>query len=420
MKEVAKRRKRSFDSVYMARDIAYIVPADNFTLMKQESLFYDKITKIGQGTFGEVFKSRAKITNEVVAMKKILMENEKEGFPITALREINMLKKLRHRNVTLLVDICSSSGKQDKGRTSFYLVFTFCEHDLAGILKSQTGKKMTPVVIKTMLYHLFEGLAYIHSCKVLHRDMKTANILVSKDGVLKLADFGLARLMINTSDPDGKCYTNRVVTMWYRPPELLFGERCYSEEIDVWGAGCIMAEFWTKTPILQGTTELNQLDLIVKLCGTINAATMRRCETLPNFKNFPNLGNHPRKVLSLLSPFEDDPAAVNLIDRLLALEPLDRLTAVQALKHEYFQIAPLPQEHVGDFIRTLSGSLFEYTVNQGFNNQRPGGGGGAHRPPPGLPGHIGGGGGNHHHHHQRRPNGPPRNIPNQQVYDRIF
>uniref|UniRef100_A0A914Y617 Protein kinase domain-containing protein n=1 Tax=Panagrolaimus superbus TaxID=310955 RepID=A0A914Y617_9BILA len=413
MKEVAKRRKRSFDSIILAKEIAYIVPADDFTLMRQESVFYDKITKIGQGTFGEVFKSRAKITEEVVAMKKILMENEKEGFPITALREINMLKKLRHRNVTELVDICSSSGKQDKGRTSFYLVFTFCEHDLAGILKSQNAKKMTPVVIKTMLYHLFEGLAYIHSCKVLHRDMKTANILVSKDGVLKLADFGLARLMINTSDPDGKCYTNRVVTMWYRPPELLFGERCYSEEIDVWGAGCIMAEFWTKTPILQGNGELNQLDLIVKLCGTINPATMRRCETLPNYRNFPNLGNPPRTLVPKLSKYiQDDPAAVNLIDRLLALEPSDRLTAVQALKHEYFQIAPLPQEHVGDFIRTLSGSLFEYTVNQGFNNQRPGG---AHRPP-GLPGGMGGG----NHHHQRRPNGPPRNIPSQQVYDRIF
>uniref|UniRef100_A0AC35GEU6 Protein kinase domain-containing protein n=1 Tax=Panagrolaimus sp. PS1159 TaxID=55785 RepID=A0AC35GEU6_9BILA len=419
MKE-AKRRKRSFESVILATEIAYVVPADEFTLMKQTNLFYDQITKIGQGTFGEVHKCRAKLTNEVVATKKILMENEKEGFPITALREINMLKKLRHRNVTELVDICASSaGKQEKGRTLFYLVFTFCEHDLAGILKSSAAKRMPPVVVKTMLYHLFEGLAYIHSCKVLHRDMKTANILVSKDGVLKLADFGLARLMINTTDQESKCYTNRVVTMWYRPPELLLGERMYNEEIDVWGAGCIMAEFWTRTPILQGTSDLNQLDLIVKLCGSINPLTMKRCDQLPVYKNFVNLNSSRSLVQKLSQYIKDDPAAINLIDRLLVLEPTERLTAIQALRHEYFQINPLPQDNVKDFIATLSGSLFEYTVNQGYNVQRPANN---NR----LPGGTGAGGPMHNHHHHSRdhrranPLPPPRCPPNQQVYDRVY
>lgn len=203
--------------------------------------------KIGQGTFGEVFKCRCKTTGKLVAIKRILMEAEREGFPITALREIRMLKLMRHVNVTELVDICVSMGKEggEKDKAQFFLVFAFCDHDLSGIL-SKKELKIEGVVAKTMLKHMFEGLNYIHQCNVLHRDMKTANILLSRSGHLKLADFGLARPITNT-----KCYTNRVVTMWYRPPELLLGERNYDFKIDMWGAGCIMTEFWTRYPIFQ-------------------------------------------------------------------------------------------------------------------------------------------------------------------------
>ncbi|VDL87375.1 unnamed protein product [Nippostrongylus brasiliensis] len=182
---------------------------------------YEKLLKIGQGTFGEVFKARCKKTGKMVALKKILMENEKEGFPITALREVKMLQQLKHENITDLIEVCSSKATaHNRDRSTFYLVFAFCEHDLAGLL-SNHKIKITLVHIKTMMKHLFNGLWKIHRSKILHRDMKAANVLLSRDGILKLADFGLARPFY--MGHPRQLYTNRVVTLWYRPPELLLG-----------------------------------------------------------------------------------------------------------------------------------------------------------------------------------------------------
>uniref|UniRef100_A0A914EKZ1 Protein kinase domain-containing protein n=1 Tax=Acrobeloides nanus TaxID=290746 RepID=A0A914EKZ1_9BILA len=212
---------------------------------------YEKLLKIGQGTFGEVFKARCKKTGRYVALKKILMENEKEGFPITALREVKMLQKLKYENITELIEICSSKQTSSRDRCTFYLVFAFYEHDLAGLL-SNPNVLLKLNEIKTLMKHLLNGLYKIHSSNILHRDMKAANILISKEGVLKLGDFGLARPLFKKLP--GKmepCYTNRVVTLWYRPPELLLGARNYGPGIDMWGAGCIMAELWTRSPILQ-------------------------------------------------------------------------------------------------------------------------------------------------------------------------
>lgn len=160
----------------------------------EESTKYQKVAKIGQGTFGEVFKARD-INNpkKFVAMKKVLMDNEKEGFPITALREIRILQLLKHENVVNLIEICRTKASQaNRYRSTFYLVFDFCEHDLAGLL-SNVNVKFSLGEIKKVLQQLLNGLYYIHSNKILHRDMKAANVLITKNGVLKLADFGLAR-----------------------------------------------------------------------------------------------------------------------------------------------------------------------------------------------------------------------------------
>ncbi|KRY36575.1 Geranylgeranyl transferase type-2 subunit beta [Trichinella spiralis] len=206
---------------------------------------YEKIIKIGQGTFGEVFKARDRKTGKIVALKKILMENEKEGFPITAIREIRILQKVRHQNVTELLEVCRSrASSYNSGRSTFYLVFAFCEHDLAGLL-SNVHVKFSLGEIKEVMKQLLDGLFFIHMQKILHRDMKAANVLITKSGVLKLADFGLAR-PLNKQNPR---YTNRVVTLWYRPPELLLGDRKYTTAIDIWGAGCIMAEMVTRNSI---------------------------------------------------------------------------------------------------------------------------------------------------------------------------
>lgn len=180
-------------------------------------------------------------------------------FPITALREIKMLQRVKHPHVTDLIEICTE--KTVKNKFVFHLVFTFCAHDLAGLL-SHHGVKLRLVDIKTMMRHLLMGLHKIHSSNILHRDMKAANVLITHDGVLKLADFGLARVMYRKGGQE-PCYTNRVVTLWYRPPELLLGTRNYGPAIDIWGAGCIMAELWTRSPILQ--VSLAFLDLFESL-----------------------------------------------------------------------------------------------------------------------------------------------------------
>ncbi|XP_062361451.1 cyclin-dependent kinase 9 isoform X1 [Cinclus cinclus] len=237
---------------------------------------YEKLAKIGQGTFGEVFKAKHRQTGKKVALKKVLMENEKEGFPITALREIKILQLLKHENVVNLIEICrTKASPYNRCKGSIYLVFDFCEHDLAGLL-SNAHVKFTLSEIKKVMQMLLNGLYYIHRNKILHRDMKAANVLITRDGVLKLADFGLARAFSLAKNSQPNRYTNRVVTLWYRPPELLLGERDYGPPIDLWGAGCIMAEMWTRSPIMQGNTEQHQLTLISQLCGSITPEVRAR------------------------------------------------------------------------------------------------------------------------------------------------
>ncbi|KAL3990068.1 Cyclin-dependent kinase 9 domain protein [Acanthocheilonema viteae] len=332
---------------------------------------YEKLAKIGQGTFGEVFKARCKRTGRIVALKKILMENEKEGFPITALREVKMLQKLKHKHITELIEICSSRASvHNRERSTFYLVFSFCEHDLAGLL-SNTNVRLSLVHIKTLMKHLLEGLYQIHFAKILHRDMKAANVLITKDGILKLADFGLARPLFSKlpGQPE-HCYTNRVVTLWYRPPELLLGERHYGPQIDMWGAGCIMAELWTRTPILQGESEQKQLALISNLCGSINPQTWRGVENLPLYGKMELQQNLNRRVVERLEVYVRDRNALNLIDSLLVLDPSLRLDAEQALDHLFFFTQPHPAADVKDLMSTISTSLFEYTAGRGAHSGR--------------------------------------------------
>lgn len=320
---------------------------------------YERLAKIGQGTFGEVFKAKHRTTGKKVALKKVLMENEKEGFPITALREIKILQLLKHENVVNLIEICRTKANQyNRYKGSIFLVFDFCEHDLAGLL-SNTHVKFTLSEIKKVMQMLLNGLYYIHRNKILHRDMKAANVLITRDGVLKLADFGLARAFSLAKNSQPNRYTNRVVTLWYRPPELLLGERIYGPPIDLWGAGCIMAEMWTRSPIMQGNTEQHQLTLISQLCGSITPEVWPNVDKYELYQKLELPKGQKRKVKDRLKAYVKDAYALDLIDKLLVLDPAQRIDSDDALNHDFFWSDPMPSD-LKNMLSTHNQSMFEY------------------------------------------------------------
>lgn len=319
---------------------------------------YERIAKVGQGTFGEVFKARSRSNpKEIVALKKVLMDNEKEGFPITALREIKILQLLNHENVVNLLEICRTKPTlYNRNKASIYLVFEFCEHDLAGLL-SNPAVKFSCAEMKKLMQMLLNALYFIHSNKILHRDMKAANVLITKNGVLKLADFGLARAI--HVNKEKQRYTNRVVTLWYRPPELLLGERNYGPPIDLWGAGCIMAELWTRTPIMQGNTEQHQLTLVSHLCGSITPDVWPNVDKLDLFDKMVLPSGQKRRVKERLRSYVKDTQALDLIDKMLSLDPSQRLDADSALNHDFFWTDPMPQDLARTF-STYTQSMYEF------------------------------------------------------------
>lgn len=357
---------------------------------------YDLVKRIGKGTFGEVFRARHKVTKKEVALKKILMDNEQEGFPITAIREIKILKQYKNINTVNLIEVCRSTQRVHNNAIS-YLVFEFCHHDLAGLIQESHDKIRSLPLIKCIVKQLLEGIHMIHQNKIIHRDMKSSNILITKDGILKIADFGLARPF--SAYEKTRKYTNRVVTLWYRPPELLLGERNYDTAVDIWGIGCIMSELFCKTPIMKGESEIKQLELIVEFLGPITPEVWPNVEEYPIYKKLSKtLSRQSRKRLFKdLRSQTTDVNALSLLEKLLTLDPSKRISATDALDHDFFwdednKVASIKE--LAESLSSISQSQFEYTtrkrpaanhnniiashmVNRG-NNHRPI----AHRPGP--------------------------------------
>ncbi|KAF8956307.1 kinase-like domain-containing protein [Flammula alnicola] len=310
---------------------------------------YEATTKLGEGTFGEVHKAVHKSTGTIVALKRILMHNEKEGMPVTALREIKILKALKHPCIVDILDMFVVRST-DKDPLSVYMVFPYMDHDLAGLLENERVK-LQPSHIKLYMKQLLEGTEYMHRNHILHRDMKAANLLISNNGSLRIADFGLAR-SFDTAVANGRSdgssrsrdrkYTNCVVTRWYRPPELLLGARHYGGEVDIWGIGCVLGEMFTRKPILPGTSDLDQLEKIWFLCGSPNQHNWPYFDQLPGCEGIIRFTSQPRR----LKPTYESvgPETVDLLDKLLVINPKERLTAAQALEHDYFWTDPLPAD----------------------------------------------------------------------------
>lgn len=214
------------------------------------------------------------------------------------------------------------------------------------------------------MQQLLNGLYFIHSNKILHRDIKASNILITKNGVLKLADFGLARAFsLPSQKGQPKQYTNRVVTLWYRPPELLLGERTYTTAIDMWGAGCIMAEMWIRCPVMQGKTEQHQLRLISQLCGSITPEVWPGVDKLELYRSLELPQGHKRKVQERLKAYVKDQSALDLIDKLLSLDPSKRIDSDTALNDNFFWTDPMPTD-LCPMLSRHNTSMLEYLAPQ--------------------------------------------------------
>ncbi|PCG95942.1 Hypothetical protein PENO1_070820 [Penicillium occitanis (nom. inval.)] len=279
---------------------------------------FEFLEKLGEGTFGEVYKARCKRDGTVVALKKILMHNQKDGFPITALREIKLLKMLSHPNVLRLPEMAVEK-KQGEGRKKpiMYMVMYYQEHDLAGLLENP-NVHFTEPQIKCYMLQLLEGVRYLHESGILHRDMKAANLLISNKGILQIADFGLARPYDEKPPQPGKGggeakrdYTPLVVTRWYRPPELLLQLRRYTTAIDLWGVGCVFGEMFKGRPILAGTSDLNQAQLIFALVGSPTEETMPGYTSLPGCDGIKDFGNKPGNLNQVFK--EQGPLMISLL-----------------------------------------------------------------------------------------------------------
>ncbi|CAA7402465.1 unnamed protein product [Spirodela intermedia] len=290
---------------------------------------FEKLDKIGQGTYSNVYRARDIDNGKIVALKKVRFDNlEPESVRFMA-REIHILRRLDHPNIIKLEGLVTS-----RMSCSLYLVFEYMEHDLAG-LASFPGLKFTEPQIKCYMQQLLRGLDHCHSRNILHRDIKGSNLLIDNTGVLKIADFGLASFF----DPN-QCHplTSRVVTLWYRPPELLLGATNYGVAVDLWSTGCILAELYAGKPIMPGRTEVEQLHKIFKLCGSPSEDYWRKSK-LPHATIFKPQQPYRRCVTET---FKDFPVpALALMDVLLSIDPADRGTSASALMSEFFTTKPL-------------------------------------------------------------------------------
>eukprot|EP01018_Ginkgo_biloba_P031579 Gb_15107 [translate_table: standard] len=304
---------------------------------------FERLNKINEGTYGVVYRARNRKSGEIVALKKVKMEREREGFPMTSLREINVLLSFHHPAVVNVKEVVVGSNLD-----SIFMVMEYMEHDLKGFMETMK-QPFSQSEVKCLMLQLLEGVNYLHDNWVLHRDLKTSNLLLNNKGELKICDFGLARQYGSPL----KTYTHLVVTLWYRAPELLLGAKHYSTTVDMWSLGCIMAEILAKEPLFNGKTEIDQIDkclsmacVIRKGCykSVVNSwliaeqAVFHCCQSMRYNKlrdKFPVTSFSGRPILS--------ESGFDLLNRLLTYDPNKRITAEEALKHEWFREVPLPK-----------------------------------------------------------------------------
>jgi len=280
---------------------------------------------LGQGTFGVVVQARCRRTENMVALKRMRLNGDNdEGIPATAIREISILKELPHENIVRLFDVFCRPGRM-------VLVFELLESDLKKYMRSN-GAPLTPPVIREFTRQLLVGLEFCHARRIIHRDLKPQNLLIHQGVTLKIADFGLARaLMLPVPQ-----YTHEVVTVWYRPLEILLGSRLYSLPVDIWGVGCIMAEMATSQPLFTGDSEIDTAFKIFQKLGTPTEAQWPGVMELPDFKaTFPQW-RHKGWNNIRNTAVQVGTSGIELLEQLMKYDPRARISARQALTQAYF------------------------------------------------------------------------------------
>ncbi|XP_054566700.1 cyclin-dependent kinase 10 isoform X2 [Eptesicus fuscus] len=271
-------------------------------------------------------------TDEIVALKKVRMDKEKDGVPISSLREITLLLRLRHPNIVELKEVVVGNHLE-----SIFLVMGYCEQDLASLLENMPTP-FSEAQVKCIVLQVLRGLQYLHQNFIIHRDLKVSNLLMTDKGCVKTADFGLARAYGIPVRP----MTPKVVTLWYRAPELLLGTTTQTTSIDMWALGCVLAELLAHKPLLPGTSEIHQVDLIVQLLGTPSENIWPGFSRLPLVSQY-SLRKQPYNNLKHRFPWLSE-AGLRLLNLLFMYDPTKRATAGDCLESSYFKEKPLPCE----------------------------------------------------------------------------
>jgi serine/threonine protein kinase len=304
---------------------------------------YQIIAEVGKGTYGKVYKCRESSTGIICALKKINILDKFGGFPLNTIREINLLRALHHDNIIGLQAVVTSSiakfGSSEE--SAVYLAFDYCEFDLYGLLYSDEAA-LTQMHIISYIKQLLIALKVCHDNHIVHRDLKPANLFVTRDNVLRLGDFGLARKIVQ--DPDVR-YTSKVITLYYRAPELLLGHQMYGYEVDMWSVGCIIYEMITKQPLFQApqrvatnhSQDVDQCMSILGICGHPKLDEWPAVETFPGWHmvrltrpHAPRLREHLARTIP--APYAD---SIDLLLKILELTPSKRMTAEQAILHPF-------------------------------------------------------------------------------------
>ena len=286
---------------------------------------YKKLTKLGEGTYGVVYKAIDNRDQSFVAIKEMRYDLDEEGLSSSSLREVSIIRDLKHANIIAFREAIFTER-------SIALVLDYVEYDLRKLL-TRCKRDFEPNFIKSIAFQLLAGLYYMHTHRVIHRDLKPENIMINKNGQLMICDFGLSRYFTIPL----KQMTDGLITIWYRPPEILLHNPTYDVSVDIWSTACIIAEISRKRPLFMGDSDLDMIQKIIQTLGTPSQETMSQFHDVENglFAPPEYTSQNLKEVLN-----SDDSYFVDLISKMLVIDPHKRISAKEALQHEYFSQIP--------------------------------------------------------------------------------